>query len=303
MKKIIFLLTLNIAFSQHTDIINSNRPGESQGAFAVGKTVLQLETGLVGAMEEHKLLRWESIGGGMDLSLRYGAFKEELEIIGNMQYFIDQYKTTLNESNRYGIKNMDFGVKYLIYDPYKNYEEKKNIHSWNANRKFKWRKLIPAVSAYAGASFEFEPYNIYNEPIISPKFTLITQNQFGRAVFITNFYVDKIATDNMNYGYIVTGTYALNKYWSAFLENRGYIGNYYTDGIIRGGLAKLLNDNLQIDASISTNIKNTPKLLYGSIGLSWRYDGNYKNIIYTRGTQINKKPKKNKKKKKFLGIF
>ena len=305
MKKIIFLFISNITFSQHTDIINSNRPGESQGAFAVGKTVLQLEAGLVGAMEEHKLLRWESIGGGIDLALRYGAFKEELEFVGNMQYFIDQYKTPLGSSNRYGIKNIDLGAKYLIYDPYKNYEEKRNIHSWQANQKFKWRKLIPAVSIYAGASFEFGPYNIYNEPVVSSKVTLITQNQFGRAVLITNIYADKIGSNFRNFGYIVTGTYALNKYWSAFIENRGYIGDYYTDGILRGGLAKLVNDNLQIDASISHNIKSTPKTAYASVGLSWRYDANYQNIIYTRGTKINKekKVKKTKKKKKFLGIF
>jgi hypothetical protein len=302
MKKLIVFLIANLGFAQHTDIINSNRPGESQGAFAVGKTVLQVEAGFVGAMEDHKLLRYESIGGGMDLAVRYGAFKEQLEFIGSMQYFIDQYDTPLGNYNRYGIRKMELGAKYLIYDPYKNFEEKKNIHSWAANQKFNWKKLIPAVSVYAGASFEFEPFNQFNEPTISPKATLITQNQFGRAVLVTNFYVDKIGSDFMNYGYIVTGTYALNRYWSAFLENRGYIGDYYTDGIIRGGLAKLLNNNLQIDASISHNIKNTPKIAYASIGLSWRYDGNYQNIIFTRGTKIQKE-KKPKKKKKFLGIF
>ncbi|MFY7811679.1 MAG: transporter [Flavobacterium sp.] len=302
MKKLIVFLIANLGFAQHTDIINSNRPGESQGAFAVGKTVLQVEAGLVGAMEEHKLLRYESVGGGMDLAVRYGAFKEQLELIGSMQYFIDQYDTSLGNYNRYGIRKMELGAKYLIYDPYKNFEEKKNIHSWAANQKFNWKKLIPAVSVYAGASFEFDPFNQFNEPIISPKATLITQNQLGRAVLVTNFYVDKIGTEFMNYGYIVTGTYALNRYWSAFLENRGYIGDYYSDGIIRGGLAKLLNDNLQIDASISHNIKNTPKIAYASIGLSWRYDGNYQNIIFTRGTKIQKE-KKPRKKKKFLGIF
>lgn len=308
MKKIVFILIVNLGFAQHTDIINSNRPGESQGAFAVGKTVLQIEAGAVGAMEEHNLLRYKSIGGGMDLSVRYGAFKEQLEFVGNMQYFIDQLESSLGNTNRYGIKNMELGAKYLIYDPYKNFEVKRNLLSWDANNKFiwkkkvNWKKLIPAVSVYAGATFELDPYNQFNEPMISPKATLITQNQFGRAVLVTNFYVDKIGSEIMNYGYIVTGTYALNRYWSAFLENRGYIGDYYTDGILRGGLAKLLNDNLQIDASFSHNIKNTPKIAYASIGLSWRYDENYENVIYSRGTKIQKE-KKPKKKKKFLGIF
>jgi hypothetical protein len=35
---------------------------------------------------------------------------------------------------------------------------------------------------------------------------------------------------------------------------------------------------MQIDASISTNFKDTPTVLYGGIGFSWRYDGNYKEV-------------------------
>ena len=33
---------------------------------------------------------------------------------------------------------------------------------------------------------------------------------------------------------------------------------------------------MQIDASISTNFKNTPSVLYGGVGFSWRYAGWYK---------------------------
>jgi hypothetical protein len=35
-----------------------------------------------------------------------------------------------------------------------------------------------------------------------------------------------------------------------------------------GGAAYLINNNLQIDA---TNFKDTPTVLYGGIGFSWRY--------------------------------
>jgi hypothetical protein len=48
---------------------------------------------------------------------------------------------------------------------------------------------------------------------------------------------------------------------------------FYSDAILRGGAAYLINNNLQIDASI-TNFKDTPTVLYGGIGFSWRYDGN-----------------------------
>jgi hypothetical protein len=56
-----------------------------------------------------------------------------------------------------------------------------------------------------------------------------------------------------------------------FVENQ--VCDFYSDAILRGGAAYLINNNLQIDASISTNFKDTPTVLYGIGSL---YDGNYK---------------------------
>jgi hypothetical protein len=35
---------------------------------------------------------------------------------------------------------------------------------------------------------------------------------------------------------------------------------------------------MQVDASISSNFKNTPSVLYCGVGLSWRYDAKYKEV-------------------------
>jgi hypothetical protein len=63
----------------------------------------------------------------------------------------------------------------------------------------------------------------------------------------------------------------------------------FSDAILRGGAAYLINNNLQIDASISTNFKDTPTVLYGGIGFSWRYDGNYKEVRINTGSSDNAK--------------
>ena len=47
-------------YGQHTDQINSNRPGETMSAFAVGKSVFQMETGIYGIKEKHELLNYEN---------------------------------------------------------------------------------------------------------------------------------------------------------------------------------------------------------------------------------------------------
>lgn len=155
-----------------------------------------------------------------------------------------------------------------------------NIYSYKANRNFQWRELIPAVSVFAGANFvgADNPYYFSPDGAISPKVSIITQNLLGGGswVFVTNIIADYIGTDYPSYGYVLTLTHGFNDRWSGFIENQGYKSDFYSDSILRGGAAYLLSSNLQVDASISTNFKNTPSILYGGVGVSWRYDGWYK---------------------------
>ena len=286
--------------AQHTDVINSNRPGESQSAFSVGQTVFQAETGVYGVSEEHVLLGTKTKGLGGQLVLRYGAFFEQLEFNVDLKYQFDQYKTALGTENRNDFKKITLGAKYLIYDPYKNYEEKINILSWKANHKFKWRQFIPAVGVYAGANLNFNSVYYSNlEDTFSPKLALITQNQFsGGYVLVMNFIADKIATDFDSYGYILTMTKGFNDKWSGFLEHQGIISDAYTDFNLRAGAAYLIKNNIQVDASIGGNFKDTPSILDAGIGLSWRFDKNYKPIIIRSGKEGKDKEKDNKKEKK-----
>jgi hypothetical protein len=57
---------------------------------------------------------------------------------------------------------------------------------------------------------------------------------------------------------------------------------------------------MQIDASISTSLKDTPSILYGGIGFSWRYDANYKEVrmkVDTGDSDKKAKRRANKTKK------
>ena len=160
-----------------------------------------------------------------------------------------------------------------------NNKKEVNLYSWKANHRFNWHQFIPAVSVYGGANlFQADnPYRYPDQPSISPKFMLITQNRLGDGSFIL---VSNIIADfnGPSYGYIITLTKGISEKWSAFLENQGYMSDYYSDAIVRGGAAYLIHDDLQIDASISGSLKNTPSILYGGIGFSWRYDVNYKEV-------------------------
>lgn len=282
-KKILILLIISYAangFSQFTDIINSNRPGESMTAYSVGKTVFQLEGGTYYIDEQHSLLNNQIKGMGLTMDFRFGYFLEELEFILNTGFQYDQYTAPLVNETRTGIKELTFGAKYLIWDPFKNYEEKVDIKSWKANQKFKWRRLLPAVSGYAGVNFNIgDTYNFPDEPIYGPKIMIITQQQLNpHVVFVTNIFYNDFLSDYKNYGFIATLTYGFNERWSCFIEDKGIQGDYYADNIFSFGAAYLIKQNIQVDASIGRNFKDTPEIVFGGIGFSWRFDKNYKPV-------------------------
>ena len=298
-----FLMITATQYAQYTDVINSNRPGESMSAFSVGKTVFQAEAGIYAVRENHSLLNYEAKGFGTDLSIRYGAFFEQFEMILDLQYQKDCYEADISE-NRSGLKQTTIGAKYLVFDPFKNSkEDKHNLYSWKANHsnKFNFKDLIPAVSVYAGFNIQIgnNPYTFEGDKKISPKIMLITQNHIGtRWVFVTNIIADKFTTEYPSLGFVATLTRGLNARWSGFLEMQGYKSDFYADNILRIGAAYLVRENIQIDASISKNVKYTPELIFGAIGISWRFDQNYENVLLRDTHAIDEKKSKDKKSKK-----
>ena len=295
-----------INYCQHTDQINSNRPGETMSAFSVGKSVFQVESGIYGIKENHSLLNYDANGFGIDMTLRWGLFLEKLELIADLQYQYEKVNSGLSSIDKSAFKQTVFGAKYLIYDPFKNYEKQINVYSWKANHSFNWHQLIPAVAVFAGANLTFSdnPYAFPAQPIISPKIIAIAQNHLGDGswVFVTNIIADYIGTDYPSYGYGITLTKGFSDKWSGFLENQGYKSDFYSDAIVRGGAAYLLNKDMQIDASISSSLKSTPSILYGGVGFSWRYDANYKEVRISlddgKKTKTQKKFEKKSKKRK-----
>jgi len=293
-----FFFLFQNGYAQYTDVINSNRPGSSMSAYSVGKTVIQIESGINLTNERHDLLDYSANGYSADFVARYGIFKEELEAIMDVNYQSDTYVSDDLIKKRRGVKATTIGFKYLVYDPFKNYQEEPNIYSWKANHRFKWHQFIPAVSGYAGINLNFSsnPFLYTNEELsrISPKAMVITQNIFpGAWVFVTNIFLDKISTPSQSLGYVITLTKGFNDHLSGFIENKGIKGTYYADGIFTIGAAYLFSKNFQVDASISKNYKNTPALTYGGVGVSWRSDTHYQKVLI-------KAPKKEKKKDKSI---
>ncbi|CAG2532016.1 Putative MetA-pathway of phenol degradation [Maribacter dokdonensis] len=307
---LLFLIPL-IGISQYTDVINSNRPGVSVSAYAVGKNVVQAEMGLFYEQRDHTILNTESNIWGTDVSLRYGLLLERLEL--NYEgTFQDQKITFLNfdlEGKRRDFSRNRLGLKYLIYDPFKNPEANKpNLYSWRANHKFQFKNLLPAVSLYGGANFVLGDNPFYiGEPTISYRGMIATQSRLTpRFVLITNTAFDRISTDDPELSYTISLSHAFrNPKWSVFVEHQGIDSDRYSDVLIRGGIAHLLKENLQFDFNMGASLKNTPTRIFFGIGGSYRMDFHKDSLkpiedqeADQNGGAIDKKAMKKKKKDK-----
>jgi len=266
-------------YAQYTDVINSNRPGASQSAFSVGTKVIQLEVGPYLIKENRSVFPKNEVSGfGVDFAAHYGFWKEALEfnIQGTYQNDTQTVSSLTNiENKRSNFKNLNIGAKYLVYDPHKNKDTKPNLYSYHANRGFKWSSLIPAVSVAAGVNYDTadNPYTAATIEGLSYRGVLITQNNFnGGWVFITNFMLDRIGSDQTDFQYILTLTHSFNPKWVIFGETQGIKSDFYADNLFRFGGGYLLNKNLQLDTALTFNTKNTPSVLSLNFGASYRLD-------------------------------
>lgn len=311
---LILLLSLvtTQAFSQYTDVINSNRPGVSRSAFSVGTNVAQFEIGPYILKEKRTpATAFEVSGFGVDFAVRYGLLWEELElnIEGTYQNDTKSYTSSLAaEDSRSNFKFISVGAKYLVFDPYKNSEEDKpNLYSWNANHRFKWSSLIPAVSVYLGANYDtkLNPYTAPGIEGFSPKVMVATQNNFaGGWVMVLNLIKDRIGTDQSDFQYILTLTHSFNPKWVIFGEAQGIKSDFYADNLFRFGGAYLWGKDFQLDTALTFNTKDTPSVFSVNFGMSYRLDfhkdkeidnGNSAEEELERKSRRNK-GKKNKKK-------
>jgi len=297
------------AFSQYTEVINSNRPGVSSSAFAVGTNVIQLEVGPYILKETHTPLNLEVSGFGIDFTVRYGLLLSELEINIQGTYqndtFTDNRSTISVENKRSNFKSFAIGAKYLVFDPYKNAEEEKpNLYSWKANHRFKWKSLIPAVAVYAGVNFDTKnnPYVAPGVEGISPKIMIATQNNFaGGWVFVLNLIKDRIGTDQSDFQYILTVTHSFNPKWVVFGEAHGISSDFYADNLIRFGGAYLLSKYFQLDTAVTFNTKDTPSVFSVNFGASYRFDFHIDKEIDNKSSakdEAKRKSRGSKKKKK-----
>lgn len=264
--------------AQYTEMINSNRPGQSQGAFSVGRGVYQAEIGGYYEKQAHKYLYTDTKGFGADFLFRAGIFQEQLELNFGGTYLNEEVTPTAGSVSSYkqsGFPIITLGAKFLVYDPYKNQKEEINLYSYHANHRFKWKTLIPAVSIFVGSNYIYSKDNPFlpsSQTGLSPKAAIITQNNWGRFVWVNNIIADQLLTDNPTYAWMSTLTHSFTSKIAGFVEYQFIKSDIYADDLLRFGGAYLLTKNFQIDINALVNFKDTPERLQLGLGVSYRLD-------------------------------
>ena len=333
MKKRLSILLLFIStclFSQYTETINSNRPGTTQGAFSVGKNVLQFELGISRNSAFIDELDYSEIYN--NLKIRYGDILENLEFFVN----VDAVSKNLNNLNNSNWKSFDFNIKYLFYDPFKNQKwYKENIYSWKANYRFRIVQLIPAISFSIGLKINNTDYTrnfskpnmlkyflfdkkinnkliaaginnnygkiiLTNDELLQGVFNVITQNHLSaKWVLVNNFGIVFFGNKFFNqYQYSTTLTHNFNNpKISSFLEYTNFFNKFYSSNQFKVGLAFLLNKNLQLDFHSAFNNSISSNNMYFGGGVSFRIDkhDDTNNLI---NLQLREQIKKNRIEKK-----
>jgi hypothetical protein len=302
MKRVFLLLlaifTFQIASAQYTEIINSKRPGFSDSPYSIGTNVYQFETGFFYNNSDNPLYTSPANTYGGELLFRYGKFNEKLEFDLNLAYQIDDLPHHPN-GHINGISDLTVGAKYLLRQQ-EFTDKSKEIRSFKRRMAFDWKRLIPSIGVYAGVHTKFVSKE-YKKDDISYKLALLLQNDFtDRLVVLTNLIADDYTSDDEFYKYIITMTYAIDEQWSFFIENQGRYQDTFSPKYQFGtGLAYLINENLQIDASARTNFFDDFSYYYFSTGFAWRLDRHYDTFIMKDSP--NKTIGKKKKRKGFFG--
>jgi hypothetical protein len=270
----------------------------------VGTGVIQFESGYTGARVLPEILGVNEWEGAIEFALRMGLFSEQTEFIlesqiqeeftvqprpagGLISPFYTLSPNYLNGINSpfmtgaIDIVNGFFsdnrlGIKYLVYDRYKDPERNKpNLYSWRANNVFQFRNLIPSVALYCGVNYTpTDAEKIFGAPQWSPRLMALTQSKLSaKTVLITNVIYDRIGTSIAEWQYLISISHNLyNPRWSWFVEGQKYKNDIASGLILRSGLAYLFHPNFQLDLQVGSGLIASARTTYLSGGLSYRLD-------------------------------
>ncbi len=234
------------AQAQFSETIRTGRPGQSIGPYAVGKGVLQFQQGIEHHNFDGPFIKLSTFSNNH--VVRFGVSKR-IEVSGLINHSVTQPRVS-NLIQKKGLTDIHLGFRV-------------NLNSQQGvlpSTGFQARLALPKVSEDYGSEY-LAPNMVFVASWTLPKDMGIT----------TNWILTYDGNSPSPIGqYILNFSFPIYGNWSGFIENYGTRTNTSTTTFFDGGLAYLVNNNLQLDASGGYSINNETETYFINAGISWR---------------------------------
>ncbi len=241
--------TSNFCFAQYNETIRTGRPGQSIGAFTVGKNILQFQQGF----DYYTSFERNTVRGFLSNSvIRYGVL-ETVEFSALIDYRYQDNNLEAFNSTLSGLSNLQLGFRVHI-------NEQKG---WIPVTGFQMRLKIPHVSQ------DFESNHLAPTMVFVANWALPKKMSFA-----TNWIISYDGNSPEPTGkYVLNFGFPITKKLNGFIGNYSQIRNSIFQTRFEGGLAYLVNNNLLIDVFSGYGNNQNVEDYFISTGVSYRIIG------------------------------
>jgi hypothetical protein len=246
---LVFFAFAQVADAQYFETIRSDRPGQSNGPFSVGKNVFQIQSGIdFGGFRQQAASRNGSYAAPSAM-LRYGLTRVA-DVNTSFGYRKDQYSAGDSSWSTNGLSLTAIGARINLYEG---------------------RGFAPAIGLQLTLKLPVLSL-AYNPAYIAPDILLIVNERISdRISLLTNFGVNYNGNNAVPRGvYVANLSYSFSSRWGAFIETYGNITSREFENRWDAGLAFFVNNNLQLDAYGGAGTNSGTIDYFTSIGMSWR---------------------------------
>ena len=227
--------------AQFNESIRTGRPGQGVGSYAVGKRVIQMQTGFdIGGDLKGKDYKYSYLS----TNIRFGLL-EKFEINSAWAY----QKEKSSSVSVSGISLSSIGARIHLLNP---------------------TKKLPSIGLQLSAITPFRTGDYIAKGIGLKGLLSATKKTSNNSNLLFNLLYNKPTNNTEFWNYVINYAYNISNKWGLFIENYAIFTADRFDNYWDTGFSYLVNNNLQLDASGGTSLNEAVPNFFISIGFSGR---------------------------------
>ncbi len=244
---LLFLVAGVSISAQTNESIRSDRPGQANSPFTVGKQVFQVQLGnnfnqLTDKNDKNQINDFNSV-------FRYGFF-EKFEVGIGLDYLAEKSTLGTFSSNRNGLSSFSAQFRANIIES----------EGLNPSIGIQYNVNLPVVS------------EIYKTPKTIQQLSIASNQSFSENIGFSTY--SGLSWDGVSstpyFFYVLNLGFSLTEKWGMFVENYGNLQNKTWDIKFDTGVSFIVNNNLQLDAFGGYDKNQNLNDWFINLGVSWR---------------------------------